>query len=134
MCSSGTVLRLRLGAKHTCCSCFVWAAAVGLAPVLTERPFITCECDDAAGDSEAGWVDRDDPAWVDSVPSPKYEWDAGVEPLPTTGNWGEWNSYIASDPEFPIGGEGVPFRVDDDDDLFLGIADEEVSCNGTGPQ
>ena len=80
-------------------------------------------CDIAAGEGEAGWVDRDDPAWVDSVPSPKYEWDAGAEPLPTTGNWGEWNSYMASDPEFPISGEGIPFRVDDDD-LFL---DEEVS-------
>jgi hypothetical protein len=80
-------------------------------------------CNIAAGEGEAGWVDRDDPAWVDGVPSPKYEWDAGAEPLPTTGNWGEWNSYMASDPEFPISGEGIPFRVDDDD-LFL---DEEVS-------
>ena len=66
---------------------------------------------------------------MDSVPSPRYEWDAGAdagaEPVPTSGNWGEWNNYMATDADFPISGEGVPFRVDDDD-LFLDIGEEEV--------
>ena len=81
---------------------------------------------------ETGWGDKDAAAWIDSIPSPSYEWDAaGDTALPTTGNWGEWNSYISSDPEFATGREGVseglPFHVDDDD-LFTAVADvnEEV--------
>ncbi|BDA48985.1 hypothetical protein COCOBI_13-0950 [Coccomyxa sp. Obi] len=73
---------------------------------------------------ETGWVDKDAAAWIDSIPSPSYEWDAaGDAALPTTGNWGEWNSYISSDPEFVTGREGVPFHMDDDD-LFAAVADE----------
>lgn len=79
----------------------------------------------AAGAGGSEWAESTDGVWSESVPSPTFEWDS--EALPTTSNWEEWNSYIGPDTDFAAS-EGIPFRVDDDD-LFVGISDEEVSSS-----
>jgi hypothetical protein len=58
----------------------------------------------------------DEEAWGAALPSPNWEWDPEGAAVGGTGNWDEWNEFLASEaltePEIV-----TPFS-EDDDDLF----------------